>query len=137
MRFPRSTKILSGHPDSLAWLCVLFPLAFFLLLGSHLVLPPGVAVSLPAQGADARLSPGQPRIVLAVDRHGRTFLDNQFVPEDNLVRALADRRSRLPDNPVLLLHADASVSHEVVTRLGGLARQAGLQQVFLMAKSLP
>jgi biopolymer transport protein ExbD len=137
MRFPRSTKVISGHPDAVAWLCVLFPLAFFLLLGSHLVLPPGVAVVLPEGDADSRLSPAQPRIVLAVDAQGRSYLDNRFVPENDLLRSLVERRSRLPDNPVLLLHADAAVTHEVVTRLGGIARKAGMAQVFLMAKGNP
>ncbi|MEI6342605.1 MAG: biopolymer transporter ExbD [Verrucomicrobiota bacterium] len=137
MRFVLATKPISGHPDAAAWLCVLFPLAFFLLLGSQLVLPPGVAVELPAGGADIRLAPDQPRIVLAVDRQGRTFLDNQFVPESDLVRRLAERRSRLPGRPVVLLHADAAVAHEVVVRLGGIARKAGLEQVFLMARQAP
>lgn len=137
MRFAPTTQPIQGHPDAVAWLCVLFPLAFFLLLGSHLVLPPGVAVDLPASASGVRLSPEQPRIVLAVDRQGRTFLDNQFVPEQDLVRRLAERRSRLPDRPVVLLHADAAVPHEVVIRLGGLARQAGLEQVFIMARSNP
>ena len=137
MRFPTSSRIISGHPDAVAWLCVLFPLAFFLLLGSHLVLPPGVAVRLPEADSDSRLPPGQPRIVLAVDGQGRTYLDNQFVPETELLRSLAERRSRLPEPPVLLLHADATVSHQVVTRLGGIARKAGLAQVFLMAKGTP
>lgn len=137
MRFPRSSKVIAGHPDAVAWLCVLFPLSFFLLLGSHLVLPPGVAVVLPATDADSRLSPGQPRIVLAVDPQGRTYLDNQYVPEAEIVRSLADRRSRLPENPVLLLHADAAVSHAVVTRLGGAARKAGIQNVFLMTRVKP
>lgn len=137
MRFAPTTQPIQGHPDAVAWLCVLFPLAFFLLLGSYLVLPPGVAVELPASTSGVRLAPEQPRIVLAVDRQGRTFLDNQFVPEPDLVRRLAERRSRLPDRPVVLLHADAAVPHEVVIRLGGIARQAGLEQVFLMARSTP
>ncbi len=137
MRFPTSTRILSGHPDAVAWLCVLFPLAFFLLLGSLLVLPPGIAVVLPESESDSRLPAGQPRIVLAVDGQGRAFLDNQFVPENELLRGLAERRSRLPEPPVLLLHADADVPHRVVTRLGGIARKAGLSHVFLMARTLP
>lgn len=134
MRFPRSTRILHAQWDAIPFLCVLFPLAFFLLFGSQLVLPPGVAVELPAAESGERLAPGEPRIVLVLDAHGRVYLDNQWVPEAGLVRRLVERRSRMPEMPVVLIHADVAVPHGQVVRIGGLVRQAGVQRVFFMAR---
>lgn len=134
MRFARTTRILQGQWNAIPFLCVLFPLAFFLLFGSQLVLPPGVAIRLPAAGSDVQLDAATPRIIVALDAQGRLFLDNLYVPQDDIVRRLAERRQRLPIAPVVLIHADTAVAHGEVVRIGDLARQAGLERVFFVAQ---
>jgi biopolymer transport protein ExbD len=137
MKFPRSVRILKGQWDAVPFLCVLFPLCFFMLFGSYLVLPPGVAVELPTVTDGMRLDTAQPRVLLALDRQGRLYLDNQYVPESDVVRRLAERRARLVESPVVLVHADASVSHAQLIRVGDLARQAGLDRIFFVARAQP
>lgn len=135
MRFHRTTRILQGHWNAVPFLCVLFPLAFFLMFGSQLVLPPGVAVTLPATAGAVRLDASKPRLVLAMDAHGRVYLDNLHVTDADLVGRLRDRRERLAEAPVVVIHADQGVAHGDVMRLGERVRQAGLEQVFFMGRT--
>ncbi len=137
MRFHRTTRILQGQWNAIPFLCVLFPLAFFLVFSSELVLPPGVAVELPAVATDLRLDNSKPRLVLALDAQGRVYLDNLYVPPAEVVARLRERRSRLPAGPVVLVHADVTVAYQDVVRLSDLIRQAGLDRIFFMARTAP
>jgi biopolymer transport protein ExbD len=137
MKFPRTTRILKGQWDAVPFLCVLFPLCFFMLFGSYLVLPPGIAIELPTVSSGLRLDSAQPRVLIALDRQGRLYMDNQYVPESEIVRRLQERRARLVESPVVLVHADAAVTHTQVVRVGDLARQAGFDRIFFVARTQP
>ena len=135
MRFHRTTRILQGNWNAVPFLCVLFPLAFFLIFGSQLVLPPGVSVELPSASTGVRLDASKPRLVLALDARGRVYFDNLYVPPAEIVTRLRDRKSRMAETPVVLVHADVGVPHGDVVRLGDLVRQAGLDRIFFVARS--
>jgi len=134
MRFHRTTRILQGQWNAVPFLCVLFPLSFFLIFGSQLVLPPGVAVELPTSSTGVRLDASRPRLVLALDVHGRVYLDNLYVPRGEVTARLRDRKGRLSEEPVVLVHADVGVPHGEVMQLGELVRKAGLDRIFFMAR---
>lgn len=136
MRFQRTTRVLRGQWDAVPFLCVLFPLAFFLLFHQYLVLPRGTLVELPT-GDGPRLDPGLPRVVLAVDALGRVYFENQYVAEPELARRLAERRAQSRDLPVVVVQADRRVAHGALVRVGEIARQAGLTRVFFVARPQP
>jgi biopolymer transport protein ExbD len=137
MRFHRTTRILRGQWDALPFLCVLFPLAFFLLFHQYLVLPRGVLIELPTAAEGPGLDPAVPRVVVAVDGLGRMYFENQFVQEAELSRRLTERRSQSRELPIVVVQADRRVAHGVLVRVGELARQAGLQRVYFVARPQP
>ena len=136
MRFPRTARVIRGQWDAIPFLCVLFPLAFFLLFHQYLVLPRGTLVELPA-GDGVRLDPASPRVVVAVDALGRVFFENQFVGEADLAKRFAERRAQSREVPVVVIQADRRVAHGALVRVAEIARQAGLNRVFFVARPLP
>ncbi len=137
MRFRRTVQVLSGQWDALPFLCVLFPLAFFLLFNQYLVLPRGVLVELPVADQGVRLDPALPRIVVAVDSLGRLYLENRFVTESDFARRLAELRVRAPAPPVVVVLLDRRVTQETQVLVGELARQAGLTRLFFVTRPPP
>ena len=136
MRFPRTARVIRGQWDAIPFLCVLFPLAFFLLFHQYLVLPRGTLVELPA-GDGVRLDPASPRVVVAVDALGRVFFENQFVGEADLAKRLAERTAQSRELPVVVIQADRRVAHGALVRVAEIARQAGINRVFFVARPQP
>jgi len=139
-RFHRTTHLLKGDAWDLApFLCVLFPLTFFLLFTHTLVRPTGSILVLPPAGTNApTLPPGRQLLVVALDRDGRLYFENQQLDAKQLGAALTARVAMLPAvtarELVLVLEADAGVSHASVERVGRLARQAGIRDVVVTAQ---
>ena len=79
-RFPRTTHLLKGDAWDLApFLCVLFPLALFLVFQNILVRPQGSLLTLPTLGTNAAIiPPGSPLLMVAVDAALRAA--NHFSP---------------------------------------------------------
>jgi len=136
-RFPRTTRLLKGDVWDLApFLCVLFPLAFFLLFQNTLVRPTGSILRLPPANSNAAMiAPGRTILVVAVDIGGRIFLDNRLLDAAQLGRELALRMARLPPaaaaDAVLVLEADQGITHAAVEKLGRIARSAGIGEIVL------
>lgn len=137
MKFPRTTRILKGPVDAAPFLCVLFPLAAFLLFQHLLVLPAGTLMELPAGGPESRLAPGDVPLSVALDGQGRVYFENQLASDAALAARLTElARGRQP-LPVLVVHADRQVPYGRLAALGEMARRAGLPRVLLAARPGP
>lgn len=134
-RFHRTTRLLKGDVWDLApFLCVLFPLAFFLMFQNVLVRPAGSVLRLPPVGTNAPVvAPGRPFLVVAVDASGRVYFENRALELSQLGPELAVRMARLPASAareaVLVLEADRGITHAAVEQLGRIARTAGLREI--------
>ena len=139
-RFRRTTHLLKGDAWDLApFLCVLFPLAFFLLFTHTLVRPTGSILTLPTAGTNGpAIPPGRQLLVVALDRDGRLYFENRQLDARELGDALVARVAMLPAaiarELLLVLDADAGVSHASVERVGRLARQAGIREMLVPAQ---
>jgi len=138
-RFHRTTRLLKGDAWDLApFLCVLFPMAFFLLFQNTLVRPTGSVLRLPGAGTNAPvIVPGRTLLVVAVDVAGRIFFDNRLLDATQLGPELAARMARLPPTAareaVLVLEADQGITHDAVEKLGRIARNAGIREIVITA----
>ena len=79
MKFPRTTRLLTGRTDAAPWLCVLFPLAFAAIFHEFLVLPRGLRLSLPSVDAPSAVAAGEHVFVVAVDANEQLYFENQAV----------------------------------------------------------
>ena len=134
MRLPRNAKIFRGQLDVAPFAGVLFLLLLFIVLQSKLVFTPVIRIDLPEVAADTPGTAG-PAIIVALDRAGQMYYDNQAVT------SLADLRARLQTavqqstQPLTLeLQVDQSVPMATMAPLLSVARQAGLRKAQLAAR---
>ena len=130
MRFQRTTRLFRGQLDLAPFLCVLFPVALAAELHSHLVLPRGNRIALPASGAGPAVAPGEPTLILAIDKHQRLYFENQVTTLQSLEQTLSRRAQNNPSN-VLLVEADAAVSYGFLLGVSELARRSGMREIVL------
>ena len=127
MKFPRNAKIFRGQFDVAPYAGVGFLVLIFLTLTNSLVFTPGVPIELP-EGGDLPGIAGA-TVVVAVDRQGKFYFDNQVITETNLHARLSAAVAKSPKEPVtLVVQADKAVPHELVVRLGRMARSVGIKQ---------
>jgi biopolymer transport protein ExbD len=133
MRFPQHTRIFRGQLDVAAFAGVFLLLAMFLLLHTSLVFTPGVHIQLPESAA----LPGtrNPTVFVAVDESGQVYFEDQAIREDALKETLRLAVSRTKDPVTLVLLADKRTDHEVIVRLGLVAREAGIREMLQATRS--
>jgi biopolymer transport protein ExbD len=136
MRFPRRAKILCGLPDAAALASVAFLTLILLLLTSSLVYTPGVRVDLPP--ASAPLPGAQhPAVVVALDRSGQLYYQNQILDGGALKARLEVEVKRSRTGLTLVLQADKAAAYENIVRVAQLARDAGIKETFLATRPGP
>ena len=123
MKFPRNVRSLKGPPDYAAVASVFFLLVMFIMIGP-VTYTSGLRVQLPVSGE----LPGtdRPSVYLAVDAEGRLYFQNQEVTENELSLRLQAAVKQSGEPLTLVIQADKSVTIEQFTRLGMLARKAGI-----------
>ena len=133
MKFPRHAKIFRGQFDFAPYAGVCFLILIFLALNTSLVFTPGVPIELP-EGRDLPGVSG-PTVVVAVDRHGTFYFDNQVIAETNLQTRLLEAVAKNPKAPLtLVVQADKAVPQDLIVRLGKMARAAGIKEALLATR---
>jgi biopolymer transport protein ExbD len=128
MRFPHNTKVFRGQLDAAPFAGVFFLLVLLLLLHTGLVFIPGVPIRLP-EGA-ALPGTDRPSAVVAVDRHGNFYFENQLCDETRLRERLLAALARSKEPLTLVVQADRQASVEVIARLGLLAQSVGIRELW-------
>jgi len=123
MKFPRNLRPMKATPDYAAFASVLFLLVMFVMLGP-VTYTSGLRVQLPTSGE----LPGtdRPTVYLAVDAEGRLYFKNREVTETQLGAQLQAAVRQSSEPLTLVIQADKSVTIEQFTRLGMVARRAGI-----------
>ncbi len=132
MRFPRNAKPFAGQLDAAPFAGVFFVLLIFVALGNNLIFTPGVPIRLPEAGA--LTGTPNPTVVVAVDEGGQIYFDNQVITEDRLRDRLIAEVRRAREPLTLVIQADKDVRHELLVRLGLLARNAGIKDALLATR---
>src|SRR6185503_11961209 len=129
MRFPRNVRIIRGQFDVAAFVGVLFLLVIFLLLQSAFVFTPGIPIRLP-QTVDL---PGTTNltVTVAVDAQGQLYFENQLTTESSFKARLSTAVARAGEPLTLVVQADRAVPHEILVKVGVLARDAGVREALL------
>ena len=119
---------------------VVLLLLLFFLLGSSLVLQPGVAVSLPSAGAGLTVPSLAESMVVSVQRGTppRVYFQDQPVSLEELTARLVsavghDGEGGSPAGRTVVLRADRGTPYETVMAVGGRALAAGCNVVLATA----
>lgn len=111
---------------NLTLLLMLFRVAF-----SHVVMRPGMIVSLPVAAFVAGESYGD--MVVTVTREGQVFFNDDLTPLDRLGPAFI-QAARKKSDISMTIEADAGVPYETIMRLMNLAAAADIRQVNLATR---
>ena len=129
MKFPRNARIFRGQLDVAPFAAVFFLLVIFMMVSS-LVYTPGVRLELPV--ADNLPGTDKPTpFRVAIDKNGRLYFENKGIEEAELSEKLRNAASHSAEPLTLLVLADKAVTHEMLVRLGTVAREAGISDVVL------
>ena len=128
MRFPRTHKAFRGQLDVAAFAGVFFLLALLLAFSGSLVFTPGVPIHLPESTA----LPGTTNetVVVAVDAKGQVYFDNQISSESQLQTQFRAAVAAAKGPVTLIVQVDKETQFGVVQRLGLLARESGIHEMW-------
>ena len=110
---------------------VVFLLLIFFMISTSFVKESEVELTLPQAAEELRDEPLD-RIEIAVDKHGRYFINGTALPDDRLatLRQALDAASKAFDGePTLIISADEAATHQSVIDVMDVARQLGLYRV--------
>jgi biopolymer transport protein ExbD len=134
MKLPRNAKIFRGQLDAAPFASVAFLLMLFLVLQTRLVFTPGVRIDLP-QVTESLPGTLNPTVVVAIDRSGLLYYQNQRTTLEGLRTSLRAevRRSREP--LTLEVRADQAVTLESAVPLLSLASDVGMRDAKIVTRS--
>ena len=142
--FPRS-RIAQGLISVAPWVDIVLLVVLFLVVGSRIILQPGVVVSLPEAPFTDGARPGMTVVVLSVgSEHAGTreemvfFDDERFRAGDSAqmerLRQAIARAARARPDANLILQADQRIRHGTIVALMNMALEVGVARVIIAEK---
>ncbi len=115
---------------------VMLILLIVLMATATILVPePSPPVDLPAAASSEIIAGERGEIVVAVDRDGALFVDEQPVGAEEFTRALLDASRRLAaDRKVVLVRADLEAPYGRIIWIMDSARLAGLRHIALATR---
>lgn len=132
IRKMRKARIFKGRPDLAPVLTVFFLLLIFFMLGSSFVQVSGIKVELPETGGGSSL--GVEKFVVTIDSQGKIFFNDRQVKKWNTLKEDLLKVVAKTGAGTIILRADKKTPFETVSKLMGLAEEAGLN-VFVATTS--
>ena len=129
MKIRTRLSILKGDPGTTPFLAVFFLLLVFFLLSSSFVQVSAIKIELPSAPAP---SYSAEKLVVTIDKDNKFYFNDQEMDLKTLVAQLGTIASKRQANAVIL-RADKSVSHQVVSEVLSLANSLSLNVYFAMA----
>jgi biopolymer transport protein TolR len=99
------------------------------------MLQKGVAVTLPETNKPEAMPEGKNQLTMAVQVDGKIFIEQNWVPDENLKATLADLHTQNPDKNVVI-KGDNRVQYRRVREVMQLLNEAGFGRVGLIAKRI-
>jgi biopolymer transport protein ExbD len=135
MKLPRNVKIFRGQLDAAPFASVAFLLLIFFVLQSKLVFTPGVLLRIdsPEVPVDLAGTPN-PTVVVAVDRTGQIYCDNQATTLNGLRQRLKAVVQQSKEPVTMEVQADKAATWETTAPLLGLAKEAGMREALIVTR---
>jgi biopolymer transport protein ExbD len=98
------------------------------------LLQKGVDVALPATHEPDRLPEPKEQLTVSVKQDGSVFVQENWVPDDNLEAVLAEIYGQTPDRPVVV-KGDRRLKYKQVRKVMRLINEAGFGRVGLITEA--
>ena len=127
MRFRTHVKMETARLDMIALINCLFLLNIFFLLSSSVIFQPGVRVNLPVVPRQV-VSRDANELFVTLTQSGSVYLAEKPCTWEGLKLRLRKIHQTDPSR-VIVIKADSSLSHEVITRVIAYAQAAGFTKI--------
>jgi biopolymer transport protein TolR len=97
------------------------------------MLQKGIDVSLPQTGAPEKMPEGQKQLTISIKSDSSVFVDQRWVPAENVEAALAEIYDQTPDKDVVL-KGDRRLKYKEVRALMQQINEAGFSRVGLVTE---
>ncbi|RPH56899.1 ExbD/TolR family protein [bacterium] len=97
------------------------------------MLQKGVDVALPETNQPEKMPEGQKQLTVAIKADGSVFVEQNWVPDENLKTHLAEIHAQTPDKDVVI-KGDRRLKYKQVRRLMQLVNEAGFNRVGVVAE---
>ncbi|HEX4961442.1 MAG TPA: biopolymer transporter ExbD [Thermoanaerobaculia bacterium] len=94
------------------------------------MLQKGVDVKMPETANPDKMPEGQKQLNVAIKKDGSVFVEQNWVPADNVKAAFVDIHNQTPDKNVVI-KADKSLKYKDVRKLMQIVNEAGFSRVGL------
>lgn len=132
MRYPRNVKVFRGQLDAAPWAGLFFLLLLFFFLRSTLFFTPGIRIRLPESDSVSGVTNATESVL--IDLSGNLYHDNQIISADALQRVLTAAVGASSEPVILVVQADKSSPVEVFTRVGHIAKAAGIPEILMATR---
>jgi biopolymer transport protein ExbD/biopolymer transport protein TolR len=99
------------------------------LLIIFMVVTPALAFEAKLPKAKSAAPEKEERVTLGIDNAGKYWVDDKFVPDDQLEQRLRDAYAKRPDDHILYLKADGGSSYSRTLTAIDAARNAGVRRI--------
>jgi biopolymer transport protein TolR len=97
------------------------------------MLQKGVDVQLPQTNQPEKMPEGQKQLTISIKSDGHVFVEENWVPDENLEAKLADIHSQTPDKDVVI-KGDRRLKYRQVRKLMQQVNEAGFSRVGVIAE---
>ncbi len=111
---------------------VVFNLLIFFMLSTTFVTTPGIKINLP-EASSKELKVQEKEVRVALTKKGKIYLNRKLVTLDD-VRKILKQKARINPKMLVIIQADADVTHGKVVQIMDIAKSSGLNKLAIATR---
>ena len=132
MNFRQNRKRDEAQLDMTPLVDVVFNLLIFFMLSTTFVTTPGIKINLP-QASSKELKVQEKEVRVALTKKGKIYLNRKLVTLDD-VRKILKQKARINPKMLVIIQADAQVTHGKVVQIMDIAKTSGLNKLAIATR---
>jgi biopolymer transport protein ExbD len=113
---------------------VVFNLLIFFMLSTTFVTTPGIKINLP-EASSKELKVQEKEVRVALTKKGKIYLNRKLVTLDD-VRKILKQKARINPKMLVIIQADAQVTHGKVVEIMDIAKTSGLSKLAIATRPI-
>jgi len=132
MNFRQNRRRDEAQLDMTPLVDVVFNLLIFFMLSTTFVTTPGIKINLP-QASSKELKVQEKEVRIALTKKGKIYLNRKLVTLDD-VRKILKQKARINPKMLVIIQADAQVTHGKVVQIMDIAKTSGLNKLAIATR---
>ncbi len=132
MNFHRRNHRETSQLDMTPLVDVVFNLLIFFMLSTTFVTTPGIKINLPKASAK-ELKVQEKEVRIAMTKSGKIYVNRKLVTLND-VRKILKQKARINPKMLVIIEADAQVTHGKVVQIMDIAKNAGLNRLAIATR---